>query len=79
MYKNYYCLSEGHLIAPILVHSYCNHMGFPDIRSLQLMQPTQKKISIGCFVIGLLSWVALVEPMTEPSLYQNDLPWSESV
>lgn len=78
-YSAYLFLRTGHIIAPILVHTFCNHMGFPDFGTLQVMQPLQRKVSIVCFLVGVFLWGLLLEPMTEPYIYRNDLPWSSNI
>ncbi|ODM99758.1 CAAX prenyl protease 2 [Orchesella cincta] len=78
-YSAYLFLRTGHLIAPILVHAFCNHMGFPDFGALQMMQPLHRKVSMLCFALGLLLWGLLLEAMTEPFIYKNDLPWSSDI
>jgi len=78
-YSAYLFLRTGHLIAPILVHSFCNHMGVPDFGAVMELPPRQKIVSIVCFITGLVLWILLVRAMTEPSLYSNDLPWANKI
>jgi len=78
-YSAYLFLRTGHLIAPVLVHSFCNHMGFPDFGSLKEMPEFQRRICVGFFLFGLIMWAFLVEHLTEPGLYSNDLPWSDFI
>ncbi|CAG7724973.1 unnamed protein product [Allacma fusca] len=77
-YSAYLFLRTGHLIAPVLVHSFCNHMGFPDFASVVHFQQPKKAVIIGAYVVGLITWFYCLQPLTTPSLYSNSLPWVES-
>lgn len=75
MYSAYLFARTGHFIAPFMVHAFCNHMGFPDVSDL-LSQPDKKKhLFFGFYVIGLISWIALLPIVTKPELYNNQLYW----
>ncbi|XP_033735070.1 CAAX prenyl protease 2-like [Pecten maximus] len=72
-YSAFLFLRTGHLIAPVIAHAFCNHMGFPSFKeALSYPKPTRSKL-VACFVAGLLSWIALVFPVTSPFLYANDV------
>lgn len=66
----------GHLISPIIIHSFCNHMGLPDFGSLSEMPNKKKWVSISCFAGGIIGWLLLLHPLTDPKIYGNNLPWS---
>jgi prenyl protein peptidase len=59
----------GSVLASILAHTFCNLMGFPEFGRI----PThpQKNVLLFSFVMGIVLFFALLEPMTEPSLYEN--------
>ena len=64
---------SGHLMAPVIAHAFCNHMGFPAFSEVRgYPQPTRSKL-IALFVIGLVLWLFLLLPLTAPWLYSNDV------
>lgn len=67
-----FCFSlSGHLMAPVIAHAFCNHMGFPAFNEVMgYPQPTRSKL-IALFVIGLVLWMFLLFPLTTPWLYSN--------
>jgi len=69
MYSTFLFLRTGHLIAPFLVHWFCNYMGFPRF-DLVVDHPNRLVLSI-CFVGGLVSFFFLLFPLTEPTLYNS--------
>jgi prenyl protein peptidase len=66
-------LFPDHLIAPVLAHAFCNHMGFPDVREIMAHSMPQRAYIGAAFVGGLAVWLLLLIPMTAPWLYSNDL------
>ncbi|GAB6031592.1 hypothetical protein CHUAL_009356 [Chamberlinius hualienensis] len=75
-YSAFLFLRTGHFIAPLVVHSFCNHMGFPSIDEIpQYSQPKRTIVSIA-YVTGLLLWCRLLFPLTSPSLYENSIFWN---
>ncbi|XP_011878629.1 PREDICTED: CAAX prenyl protease 2 [Vollenhovia emeryi] len=68
----------GHLVAPFAAHSFCNHMGFPDLSEIAAYKNPLKRAGFMClFVIGLVAWCFLLMPMTHPSLFNNNLFWTK--
>jgi prenyl protein peptidase len=65
----------GHLVAPFLAHAFCNHMGFPDFTELFSQKQPYRSVLMIFFVVGLAAWAVLLLPMTQPSLYNNQLFW----
>ena len=66
----------GHVVAPFLVHAFCNHMGFPNFSEI-FAHPAPTRYYVGTsFVVGLILWSILLMPLTEPYLYSNDLYYS---
>ncbi|XP_029704579.1 CAAX prenyl protease 2-like [Takifugu rubripes] len=60
-------LRTGHVIAPVLCHSFCNSQGLPDISSaLRHPQPTAVLFS---YLMGLLMFLLLLFPSTDPFFY----------
>ncbi|KAF4532203.1 hypothetical protein B566_EDAN002266 [Ephemera danica] len=77
-YSAFLFVRTGHLIAPFLVHSFCNHMGFPDFAELFSQKQPYRSILMILFVVGLAGWAVLLLPMTQPSLYHNQLFWIQA-
>lgn len=73
MYSAFLFVRTGHLIAPVIVHGFCNFMGFPDFVELWNVEPKKKTIVILTYVIGLFLFCQLLFPLTEPTLYQNTI------
>jgi len=73
MYSAFLFLRTGHLMAPVIAHAFCNHMGFPDFAMVQAYPAPTKHYLIGAFIVGLVSWYFLLYPLTEPWIYSNDL------
>jgi len=68
----------GHFVAPFAAHSFCNHMGFPDLSEIAAYKDPLKRAGLMClFVIGLIAWCYLLMPMTHPSLFNNNLFWTK--
>lgn len=63
----------GHLIAPVLAHSFCNHMGLPNFQEIQSHPSPVKYYVSFAFVAGLVVWYQLLYILTTPSWYSNDI------
>lgn len=63
----------GHFVSPFVAHAFCNHMGFPDLAEVFGYKQPRAALLLLAFLLGLVSWASLVGPLTEPSLYGNDL------
>lgn len=62
----------GHLIGPVLCHSFCNYMGFPAI-STALEHP-QRLTILSSYLMGVLLFFMLLFPLTNPSYYGVPTP-----
>lgn len=72
MYSALLFIRTGHLIAPVVVHGFCNFMGFPDLSEVLYQRTSSKKIVLaGLYVAGLILFYWLLLPVTEPNLYVN--------
>ncbi|XP_071079681.1 CAAX prenyl protease 2-like [Haliotis cracherodii] len=70
-YSAFLFLRTGHLMAPVIAHAFCNHMGFPAFSEVMGYQkPTRTKL-VTFFVVGMLLWMVVLYPMTSPWLYAN--------
>lgn len=68
-YSAFLFLRTGNLIGPVLCHSFCNFMGFPDFPAI-FVSRYPKFISF-IFVLGLVLFVYLLFPLTNPTLYDS--------
>ena len=71
-YSVFLFLRTGHVIAPVVAHSVCNHMGFPNFGDIFLYRKRTQALLWAAFVVGLASWVYLLYPLTDPKLYGNE-------
>ena len=71
-YSAFLFLRTGHLIGPVLCHSFCNMMGFPDFEGIGYCK-YPKSVSL-IFCLGLIMFVVLLFPFTDPVLY-GSLYW----
>ncbi|XP_034942602.1 CAAX prenyl protease 2 [Chelonus insularis] len=79
-YAAFLFVKTGHFIAPFAAHSFCNHMGFPDLSEVRAYKDPLKKAGILClFVIGFVAWYYLLIPLTNPTWFSNNLFWSKRV
>jgi len=78
-YSAFLFVRTGHFIAPMLCHSFCNMMGFPNFAGLSEFAPRERMICAISFVAGLVLWGVLLYPLTNPQYYHNNLPWSTFV
>ena len=67
MFSAFLLLRTGHLVSAIVTHAFCNVMGFPDFMDVRTHH---KSILVGvAYIVGLLCFVFLLVPLTEPSIY----------
>ncbi|KAF9962797.1 hypothetical protein BGZ65_007889 [Modicella reniformis] len=62
-------LRTSNLLAPCLTHSFCNMMGLPDVSNIGHYNASWKKWIYAAFIVGLILFVMLMVPMTQPALY----------
>ncbi|XP_063120382.1 CAAX prenyl protease 2 isoform X7 [Rattus norvegicus] len=60
-------LSAGHLIGPVLCHSFCNYMGFPAVCAA--LEHPQKWPLLAGYALGVGLFLLLLQPLTDPKLY----------
>lgn len=68
-YSVFLFLRTGHLIGPVLCHSFCNFMGFPNID--QIPSSKYPRLISSLFVVGLVLFLVLALPLTNPSWYNS--------
>ncbi|XP_058808972.1 CAAX prenyl protease 2 [Phymastichus coffea] len=68
----------GHFAAAFTAHSFCNHMGFPDLSEVFAYEDSFKRTKLfSIFALGLIAWCLLLTPLTNPSWYSNNLFWQK--
>nr|AAH74218.1 MGC83398 protein [Xenopus laevis] len=70
-YTAFIFMRTGHLIGPVLCHSFCNYIGFPAI--FGALEHPQRFTIILFYFLGVVLFILLLYPMTEPTLY-GDIP-----
>lgn len=75
IYSAYLFLRTGHFAAPLVVHMFCNHMGFPNFVEIAEYPLLQRIFIIFNFVLGLSIWCYLLVPLTNPHIYSNKIYW----
>ncbi|KAJ8266163.1 hypothetical protein GJAV_G00126660 [Gymnothorax javanicus] len=66
-YTAFIFIRTGHLVGPVLCHSFCNSMGFPAV-SAALEHP-QRPLLLGCYLLGVVLFLLLFFPATDPFFY----------
>ncbi|XP_041864767.1 CAAX prenyl protease 2-like [Melanotaenia boesemani] len=60
-------LRTGHVVGPVLCHSFCNSQGLPDISSA--LQHPQHSALLFSYLMGFLLFLVLLFPLTDPFFY----------
>ncbi|XP_063043180.1 CAAX prenyl protease 2 isoform X2 [Engraulis encrasicolus] len=60
-------IRTGHLVGPVLCHSFCNYMGFPAV-SAALDHPHRLTV-LSFYLLGVLLFLLLLFPITDPLYY----------
>jgi len=71
-YSVFLFLRTGHVTAPIIAHSVCNHLGFPNFGDIFLYRKRTQALLWAAFVVGLVAWVYLLFPLTDPAWFGNE-------
>ncbi|KAM5225159.1 CAAX prenyl protease 2 isoform 2-T2 [Hipposideros larvatus] len=66
-YTAFLFIRTGHLIGPVLCHSFCNYMGFPAVCAA-LEHPQRRPLLAG-YALGVGLFLLLLKPLTDPKLY----------
>ncbi|XP_074416340.1 LOW QUALITY PROTEIN: CAAX prenyl protease 2 [Sinocyclocheilus rhinocerous] len=67
VYSAFIFIRTGHLVGPVLCHSFCNQMGFPAIGSV--LQHPQRPVILLSYQLGVLLFLILLFPFTDPAFY----------
>lgn len=70
-----FSLLLGHFAAPLVAHMFCNHMGFPNFGEVFQYPALQRVVIIFNFILGFAIWCLILEPLTDPQIYNNILYW----
>jgi len=73
MYSAFLFIRTGHLASCVIVHGFCNFMGFPDLVELIHQEPKKRLVLSALFCGGLGLFYLALFPVTEPLLYSNDV------
>ncbi|XP_076971711.1 CAAX prenyl protease 2 isoform X3 [Tamandua tetradactyla] len=66
-YTAFLFIRTGHLIGPILCHSFCNYMGFPAV--CEALEHPQRWPLLAGYALGVGLFLLLLQPLTDPKLY----------
>ncbi|KAM4620374.1 CAAX prenyl protease 2-like [Polymixia lowei] len=66
-YTSFIFMRTGHVLGPILCHSFCNSQGLPDVSSA-LRHPQQPALLFS-YLMGALLFLVLLFPLTDPFFY----------
>ncbi|XP_067117462.1 CAAX prenyl protease 2 [Osmerus mordax] len=71
-YTAFIFIRTGHLVGPVLCHSFCNYMGFPALGTA--LEHQHRLTVLSCYVLGVLFFLLLLFPMTDPLFYGLPTP-----
>ncbi|XP_029303364.1 CAAX prenyl protease 2-like [Cottoperca gobio] len=60
-------MRTGHVVGPVLCHSFCNSQGLPDFSSA--LQHPQQSALVFSYLMGALLFLVLLFPLTDPFFY----------
>ncbi|XP_030010730.1 CAAX prenyl protease 2-like isoform X2 [Sphaeramia orbicularis] len=66
-YTAFIFMRTGHVVGPILCHSFCNSQGLPDISSA--LKHPQRPALLFSYLMGLLLFLVLLFPLTDSFFY----------
>ncbi|XP_041638425.1 CAAX prenyl protease 2 [Cheilinus undulatus] len=71
-YTAFIFIRTGHLVGPVLCHSFCNFVGFPAV-SAAVDHPHRFSV-LTCYLLGVLLFLFLLFPFTDPTYYGLPTP-----
>ncbi|KAL7312409.1 CAAX prenyl protease [Mucor circinelloides] len=74
-YASYLFIRMGSLWPPVLCHSFCNLMGFPDFSGHHHRSTFQKVVIYSCFPLGIVLFVYYFDQLTLPSSVGGSMYW----
>uniref|UniRef100_A0A667ZCL1 CAAX prenyl protease 2 n=1 Tax=Myripristis murdjan TaxID=586833 RepID=A0A667ZCL1_9TELE len=66
-YTAFIFMRTGHVVGPVLCHSFCNSQGLPDISSA--LQHPEKPALLFSYLMGALLFLVLLFPLTDTFFY----------
>ncbi|XP_068572713.1 CAAX prenyl protease 2-like [Cebidichthys violaceus] len=66
-FTSFIFMRTGHVVGPVLCHSFCNSQGLPDISSA--LQHPQRSALLFSYLMGLLLFLVLLFMLTDPFFY----------
>uniref|UniRef100_A0A8C2WWA3 CAAX prenyl protease 2 n=1 Tax=Cyclopterus lumpus TaxID=8103 RepID=A0A8C2WWA3_CYCLU len=66
-FTSFIFMRTGHVVGPVLCHSFCNSQGLPDIRSA--LRHPQRSALLFSYLTGLLVFLVLLFTLTDPFFY----------
>ncbi|XP_031713252.1 CAAX prenyl protease 2-like [Anarrhichthys ocellatus] len=66
-FTSFIFMRTGHVVGPVLCHSFCNSQGLPDISSA--LQHPQRSALLFSYLMGLLLFLLLLFTLTDPFFY----------
>lgn len=70
-------ISTGNIIAPIVAHKFCNHMGFPDFQEMLQFPEPKRSYLLVLSLTGLVLWCTAITYAIDPQIYSNQMNWLE--
>jgi len=74
-YANFIFLRTNSILAPILCHSFCNMLGFPNPAAAIEEHPKRKVPIIAAYLAGIATFSHFLWKATEPALYGGSVFW----
>ncbi|XP_061461779.1 CAAX prenyl protease 2 isoform X1 [Rhineura floridana] len=66
-YTAFIFIRTGHLIGPVLCHSFCNYVGFPAVGAA--LEHPQRCLVVFFYLLGVVLFLLLLHPMTDPAFF----------
>ncbi|XP_054846117.1 CAAX prenyl protease 2 isoform X2 [Eublepharis macularius] len=66
-YTAFIFIRTGHLVGPVLCHSFCNYVGFPAVGAA--LEHPQRLLVVFFYLLGVVLFLLLLHPMTDPAFF----------
>ncbi|XP_063001641.1 CAAX prenyl protease 2 isoform X2 [Elgaria multicarinata webbii] len=66
-YTAFIFIRTGHLIGPVLCHSFCNYVGFPAVGAA--LEHPHRSLVVFFYLLGVALFLLLLHPMTDPAFF----------
>lgn len=71
-YTAFIFIRTGHLVGPVLCHSFCNYMGFPALGTA--LEHPHRFTVLSFYALGVILFLFLLFPLTDPVFYGLPTP-----